>query len=118
MCTECSNSEAKTVAAFSLRRCLFHFGVPSTIRFYYPSATFKVLLHKWLIVVFSLLGLSDYLPPRNEDNVGNELLRQRRVRNVSAVAINEGSIVGLHTPGNTDASEDQGVEEGQEADSR
>ncbi|PON42983.1 putative E3 ubiquitin ligase SUD [Parasponia andersonii] len=113
------NSEAKTVAAFSLRRCLFHFGVPCTIRFYYPSATFKVVLRMWLTVVCSLLGLSEFLLPRHGDNGGDvEPLRQRRIRNVSVVAMIEGSVVGLHTPGNTDAAEDDRGEEGQEADSR
>ncbi|XP_062101931.1 probable E3 ubiquitin ligase SUD1 isoform X2 [Humulus lupulus] len=111
-------SEAKSVAAFSLRRCLFHFGVPCTIRFYYPSATFKVLIQKWLTVTCSLLSLSDFLHPRHENNDGNvEPLRQQRAHNVSTVALIEGPNAGLRTSG-SDATDDAKGEEGQEADYR
>ncbi|KAL5556960.1 hypothetical protein UlMin_039196 [Ulmus minor] len=100
-------SEAKTVAAIILRRCIFHFGIPCTVRFYYPSATFKSLLQKWLHVIGSILGLSEFLLPRDEGNDGNvEPLRRMRVRNLTVVAIIEGSIVGTHMQGNTDATED------------
>ncbi|XP_062101932.1 probable E3 ubiquitin ligase SUD1 isoform X3 [Humulus lupulus] len=112
------SSEAKSVAAFSLRRCLFHFGVPCTIRFYYPSATFKVLIQKWLTVTCSLLSLSDFLHPRHENNDGNvEPLRQQRAHNVSTVALIEGPNAGLRTSG-SDATDDAKGEEGQEADYR
>ncbi|KAM6591340.1 hypothetical protein CsatA_013945 [Cannabis sativa] len=114
------SSEAKSVAAFSLRRCLFHFGVPCTIRFYYPSATFKVLVQKWLNVTCSLLSLSDLLLPRHEDGDGNvEPLRQQRAHNVSMVALIEGQSAGLRTSGpGSEVSDDNKGEEGQEADSR
>lgn len=114
MWLKCSYSDAKTIAAVILRRCLFHFGFPCTIRFYYPSATFKALLRKWLTVVGSVLGLNDFLLPRHEGNGGNvEPPRQQRIHGaiVPIVAIVEGSIVGTHTSGNVDLTEEDKDEE-------
>lgn len=114
MWLKCSYSDARTIAAVILRRCLFHFGFPCTVRFYYPSATFKALLRKWLIVVGSMLGLNDFLLPRHEGNGGNvEPARQQRVHSLvePVVAILEGSIVGTCTSGNADVAEEDRDEE-------
>ncbi|GMN30257.1 hypothetical protein TIFTF001_002733 [Ficus carica] len=56
---------------------------------------------------------------RNENDARNvQRLRQQRVRDLSVVAIIEGSIVGLHAPRKTDATDDGSSGEGLEADSQ
>lgn len=68
------------------------------IDFYFPSATFKALLHKWLIFVSSMLGLSDSLLRKHRVDGGNfEPVRQQRVVNLF-FAIVEGSIVSTYSP--------------------